>query len=249
MNHHIVTSSTKVYIRFKGEHPETQLMSTAFEGFLNLGAEIVPFYWIDDIDQMSDLGPEVIICGYIGDIHRGLGKMGKSIPEPLDYPDSLNEFLGRKIHQSTLGEVRNGVAKVFVKPVEQKLFTGFVFDGSWSSRKRVVTIDDFTPVWVSECIEMNSEYRCVVLKGDIIDVRRYKGDWSLAPDRGVVENAVKYFESSGKAPACYTLDFAVTPLGTVLVEVNDGFAFGHYGMIPTAYATCLAARWMQMASG
>jgi hypothetical protein len=249
MNHHIITSSTKVYLRFKEKYPETQLMSTAFEGFLELGAEVVPFYWIDDIDEMEDLGPDTFVCGYIGDVHRSLQKMGKSIPEPLDYPESLQEFLGRKIYKSTLGEVRHGVEKVFVKPVEQKLFTGFVFDGSWASRRRIVTIEDSTPVWVSECIEMDSEYRCIVLNGDIIDVRRYKGDWALAPLREVVERAVQCFELSGKAPACYTLDFAVNNIGTVLVEANDGFAFGHYGMSPVAYATCLAARLMQLASG
>lgn len=247
--HHIITSSTKVYLRFKEKYPETQLMSTALEGFLSLGAEVVPFYWIDDIDEMNDLGPETMICGYIGDVRRGVQKMGRPAPEQLDYPESLYSFLGRKVYQSTLGEVRYSVDKVFVKPVEQKLFTGFVFDGTWASRRRVVTVEDATPVWVSECIEMDSEYRCVVLKGDIIDVRRYKGDWALAPDRSVIENAVKCFEASGKALACYTLDFAVNSIGTFLVEANDGFAFGHYGMMPEAYVTCLAARWAQLAGG
>lgn len=249
MNHNIVTSSTKVYLRFKNDHPDSQLMASAFEGFLQLGAEVVPFYWVDDIDEMKDLGPETFVCGYIGDIFRSLQKMGKPIPEPLDYPEALHEFLGRKIYQSTLGEVRNGVERVFIKPIEHKLFTGFVFDGSWASKRRVVTVEDSTPVWVSECIEMDSEYRCVVLNGDIIDVRRYKGNWALAPQREVVEKAVQSFELSGKAPACYTLDFAVNSEGTVLVEANDGFAFGHYGMAPVAYASCLAARLMQLASG
>ena len=198
---------------------------------------------------MEDLGPETVICGYIGDIVRGVEKMGESMPKTIDYPESLKNFLGRKIWQSTLGEVRNSTNKVFIKPVEHKLFTGFVFDCSWPSRKRVVTIPDDTAVWVSECIEMDSEYRCIILYGEIIDVRRYKGDWSKVPDREVVENAVKCFEDSGEAPACYTLDFAVNSIGTMLVEANDGFSFGHYGMSSVAYATCLAARWKQLAGG
>ena len=96
---------------------------------------------------------------------------------------------------------------------------------------------------------MESEYRAMILHGDIIDVRRYKGDWSLAPDRETVED-------SGSAPASYTLDFAVERSfddiewmsinKTVLVEANDGFAFGNYGLLPEAYASCLAARWKEM---
>lgn len=249
MNHHIITSSTKVYIRFKENHPTTQLMSTAFEGFSEFGSEIVPFYFSDEINNINDLGPETIICGYIGDIHLGLKKMGKPIPEPLDYPESLMSFLNRKIYKSTLGDIRNGIDKLFIKPIEHKLFNGFIFDGTLSSRKRVISLNDETPIWVSECVNMFSEYRCIILEGEILDVRRYKGDWALAPDRDVVENAVICFENSGKAPVCYTLDFAVTSSGTVLIEANDGFAFGHYGMNPAAYATCLAARWKQLANG
>lgn len=248
MNHHIVTSSTKAYIRFRENYPETQLLWTAFEGFSKLGAEIVPFYCGEDIDNMDDLGPETIVCGYISDVLRGVRKMGKPIPSALDYPESLREFLGRNLYLKQLNEVRYGVEKVFIKPVQQKLFTGFVFDGSASSRRRIATICDSELIWVSNCVEMDSEYRCVILNGDIIDVRRYTGDWSLVPDKSVVKNAIDAFERSGEAPACYTLDFAVNSSGTILVEANDGFAFGHYGMQSEAYATCLAARWKELAS-
>lgn len=256
MRYH-VSSSTKAYIRFKGNVPETQLTATAYEGFLKLGARCEPFYWIDDIDAMNDLGPETLVCGYIGDIHRGLQKIGKPLPPTLDYPEPLKPFFGREIVESTLGEVRRSVhnesQQVFIKPVEHKAFTGFVYDGGPASRRRVVLFDDCTPVWKAEVLPMISEYRCVILEGDIIDVRRYKGDWSVAPHRDDVEAAVDAYQSSGTAPACYTLDVAFVPIDgglhgakTVVVEVNDGYAFGHYGMLPEAYASCLAARWKEM---
>jgi hypothetical protein len=32
-----------------------------------------------------------------------------------------------------------------------------------------------------------------------------------------------------------------------MVEVNDGYALGAYGLMPLAYAKFLAARWAQLA--
>ena len=101
-------------------------MASAYEGFSNLGAEIVPFYWIDDIDELEDLGPDTIVVGYIGDVWRGLTKMGKAIPDAMDYPVSLTKYLHRDITHSTLGEVCGSDKRMFVKPVEQKIFTGYV---------------------------------------------------------------------------------------------------------------------------
>lgn len=256
MRYHI-SSSTKAYIRFKGDVPETQLTASAYEGFSKLGAECVPFYWSDEIEHMEDLGPETLICGYIGDVHAGLKKLGKPIPPTLDYPDSLKPFFGREIVQCRLGDIRRSVLddskSVFIKPVEHKAFTGFVYDGGPVSRRRVVLHDDDTPIYKADVIPMVAEFRCVVLDGEILDVRRYKGDWACAPHRDDVEAAVAAFQASGEAPICYTLDVAFVPIdggfhgaNTVVVEVNDGFAFGHYGMYPEAYATCLAARWREM---
>ena len=44
-----------------------------------------------------------------------------------------------------------------------------------------------------------------------------------------------------------TIDFGIDDVGkTFIIEVNDGFAFGHYGIGTSAYASCLAARWKEM---
>jgi len=39
----------------------------------------------------------------------------------------------------------------------------------------------------------------------------------------------------------------VTTAGaTLVVEVNDGYALGAYGLMPLAYAKFLSARWAQL---
>ena len=141
--------ATKFYVRHREGYPETELLDYARRGFWSLGVETAPFEWIDDIDTMEDLGPTVGIAGYIGDVHRALTKMGKPIPENVDYPELLNGFMGRATRKGLLEEVRNSVNPWFIKPVEHKLFTGFVFTGDQESRRRVVTQPDDVEVWIS----------------------------------------------------------------------------------------------------
>ena len=86
-----------------------------------------------------------------------------------------------------------------------------------------------------------------MLDGEILDIRRYRGDWSVLPDKEIVHEAIRIFKGSGEAPICHTIDFGIDDAGkTFIVELNDGFAFGHYGIGPIAYASCLAARWKEM---
>jgi len=52
-----------------------------------------------------------------------------------------------------------------------------------------------------------------------------------------------------QAPWAYCLDWGIDEKGrTLLVEMNDGYAMGHYGLNPALYARMLSARWYQMAT-
>lgn len=239
--------ATKFYVRHREGYPETEMQEYARRGMWEQNVETAPFEWIDDVDSMEDLGPEVGVAGYIGDVHRGLAKLGAAVPPNVDYPGELTEFLGRRVWRGVLGEVRAAVSPLFVKPVEHKLFTGFLWQGQQdaSSRRRVVTHPDDTPCWIADPVEMVAEYRSMILYRRVVDCRRYKGDWSKAPSRDVVEAAVRAM--GRRAPHAYCLDWAVLSDGrTVLVEMNEGYAFGHYGMSAQNYAKMLAARWWQM---
>lgn len=237
----------KFYIRFREDRPESEIMAYAFIGFQTLGIETATFSWVDDIKEIPDLGPEVGISGYIGDVHEGLRCLGAPIPPNVDYPEALTDFLGRRIWTGTLGEVRASLSPVFVKPQAHKAFTGFLWGGQadQTSRRRIVTHSDDVPVFMADPVHFVAEYRSFIFHRNVIDCRRYKGDWSVAPNREVVESAVKAMgEHSLDA---YSLDWGVTHDGrTLLVEMNEGYSLGHYGLSPVSYARMLAARWHQM---
>lgn len=237
----------KVYVRYREELPENSSVFAAQEGFRQLGTETVPFYGFGDVEGLRDVGPEVGLCGFVGDVLQALAVAGVPRPPPLDYPDELLRFLGRGLRRSTLQAVRDSADRVFVKPVEHKLFTGFVWTRSATDRYRVAIHPSPTPVWVSDPVEFVSEHRCFVLAGEILDVRRYKGDWWRSPDRSVVEEAVSCYRG---APRAFAADFGVDSSGrTLLVEVNDAFALGAYGLPSVPYARMVEARWEELAGG
>lgn len=237
-------SLSKVYIRHKEGYPEDINTFNAYQGFWEQGVETAPFYGFGDIEELSDLGPEVGLVGFIGDVLEALRILGKPIPSPLDYPEELTPWIGRKIRRGTIGEVRRTTEKLFVKPVSHKLFTGFVWNASVGERMLIATHRTDTEVWISELVQWESEYRCFIQDGEIVGVRLYKGDWAKALDRDTVEAAVRAYKSQ---PRGLSLDFGVTSTGeTLLVEANDGFALGSYGLKSPVYARLIGARWEEL---
>jgi len=234
----------KVYVRFREGVPDNPNAYAAYDGFRQLGVEITPFEGPGDVERMEDLGPEVGVVGFVGDVLSALDKAGRPRPEPIDYPEEILPWLCRKVWRSTLGEVRASTGHVFVKPVRHKLFTGFVWTASRQDRMRLAPYNNDDEVWVSEVVEFVSEYRCFVHDEALVGVRHYKGDWFTALSYSAVGSAVIKFRS---APRAYSLDFGVTKGGqTILVEANDSFALGSYGLQSVLYARMIEARWSEL---
>jgi len=109
----------------------------------------------------------------------------------------------------------------------------------------VSQVADDQEVLVAEYVTFVSEWRCFVLKGRILDLCRYQGDVFQYPDPHVVKEAIKTYQPF--APAGYGIDFGVLTDGrTVLVEANDGYSLGAYGLDAVEYSELLEARWIQL---
>lgn len=236
---------SKVYIRYREDLPDGCNLLAAADGFTRLGVKVVPFYGFGDVETLPDLGPTAAVCGYICDVNAALDAIGVPRPELPDYPAEFRSFLGREIRSTTLGEIKRHPGEhVFIKPKKQKLFTGLVWDGSPGVRLSLATYDDETPVWACDVVNFVSEYRAFGLGREILDVKRYRGDWSVAPDRATVEAAFAVWKS---APAAFSLDWGVTGDGrTLLIEANDATSLGHYGLNTESYARMIEARWLEL---
>ncbi|MBO4998416.1 MAG: ATP-grasp domain-containing protein [Lachnospira sp.] len=83
--------------------------------------------------------------------------------------------------------------------------------------------------------------------GQILDIRRYKGSLGLCYDMEMVQQMIAHYKH---APAGYALDIGVTKQkDTIIVEVNDGYSLGSYGLDPLLYAKLLSARWAELTKG
>ncbi|WP_310482976.1 ATP-grasp domain-containing protein [Chamaesiphon sp. VAR_48_metabat_403] len=219
--------------------------AAADDGFRKMGWEIVPFSRLDR-PCLRDLTPADVVVGFIEDANAALLHLGIESPPEINYPDELTSFLGRKIWRSRI----NYIAKhpelwnIFIKPTTlAKKFTGRLLT---SAKDLISCGDEFedTEIWCSEPVKFLAEWRCFVRYGEILGVKSYYGDWRLHFDSQIIENAIAAYTS---APAGYAADFGVTDKGeTLLIEVNDGYAIGAYGLFAPDYARLLASRWAQI---
>ncbi len=208
-------------------------------------------------------------------VKRAMALAGVPEPEPMSYPTALLSLLGRAVGQVELAELQIGSpaahlgGPVFVKPVQTKLFTGFVWDRSRTDEdysehdleqlktlRHLAAAAPHTQLWVSERVTMVAEWRYYVLMGAMVGYARYDdGDEDLLPepDIALIDEAIRLMGSASQhAPVAYALDFARLDDGrTVLVEVNDAWSLGYYGgsVPPKIYTQMLLARWTQLHHG
>ena len=133
---------------------------------------------------------------------------------------------------------------VFIKPVEEKIAPGIVVKKWEDPEADYGMLEPQTMVYCSEPVEFISEWRCFLLYGKIAGIQFYYGDRAAECDRDVIEAAVRAYPNM---PAGCALDFGVTSSGgTLLIEMNDGYSLGSYGLEPALYAKLLAARWAEL---
>lgn len=213
----------------------------AYLGFAEMELETVTFS-SNVVLRESKL--EDVVVGYVGTVRSRLNDFGITTPE-MDYPDELEKYLGRKIWKSRINTINSNpnLWPLFVKSVEDKKFTGVVV----RSAKDLISCGscyENAECLCSEIVNFDAEWRVFVRYGKILDVRPYKGDWRVHYNSSVIENAVNEYRT---APAAYAIDFGVTDDGrTLLIEVNDGYALGSYGLFYPDYAKLLSARWAEL---
>jgi len=215
------------------------------------------FYKKHIIQNKIKITKEDFIIGDIPVMFAAMRQLGIEY-KYSDYPESLQKYLHRKVWSSTMREVRqrlfdglDGEVELglgwFIKPKGKlKRFTGFVCE----------TIDDLQycngagdniEIWCSEPVIWLTEYRCPVINGKVRGMFKVPytcHDTDVLPDENVVQEMADDFVNS---PRGYCLDVGVLSTGeTALIEVNDGFSVGKYGMSDDLYSELLITRWNEL---
>ena len=212
------------------------------------GFDVARTTWKPFVRSRIKPEPGDVVAGSIKFVRSALQSLGKQLPQPDPYPDSLHPWYHRRVWKvASLAAALNTTHSVFVKPAKRwKLFTGFVVDSYNPAELHGVSRRE--PVWCSEVVRFVSEWRCYVVRGEprYLVQCDHGGDPARIPDLSTCHDAVRAYSD---APSAYAIDFGVLPTGeTALIEANDGFSVGAYGNVPAnVYWDMIATRWHELA--
>lgn len=237
----------KVYIRAFNNFPIADWAVSAYQGFKENQANIVFF---EDIEEVPTSKYNIVVT-FIEETNKYLQRFGIDPKQAINIPKELRDYkwLKRDVQWTTMGflKAHPDVFKfpLFVKPDGRaKEFVAGVVSKPELLPIYFNAINDETRVLTSSIIDIVSEYRTYIIDGQIRGCKWYLGDHLVFPDAAFIKEAVDTYKS---APAGYSMDFAVLKDGsTVLVECNDGWSLGNYGLDHTVYSKLLATRWREM---
>lgn len=234
----------KAYIRVKDGLPTYEASLTVWHGLLQRGIEVEGFTNVEDI--LPKLTPETLVHGGVGDARKAVTHLGKPAPDLPTLPPALQPLLGRTVATMTLEEARRLPWPFFMKPVEHKLFTGHVV-GAFKDHFRTSSLPENALVHVQGVVNFVSEYRAFIHKDEVIGMKHYAGDFRIPPDVGVADQAIEALMKRELLPVAFSVDLGVLDTGqTVVVEVNDAFALGNYGLNWPRYLPMVMDRWLEM---
>lgn len=176
--------------------------------------------------------------------------IGVETPKYLGYPKELENFFRREFVKTTVDKLPNTYPYFFKPANDVKKFNGEVIDSESKINfaKTYTGLSNSEEVYYCKVMNFISEYRCFVLDGELVGVKHYKGDFTKFIDMTQVHAAIAAYKN---APSAYTLDFGVyinedVYGGTALVEVNDFWAMGSYGLDPQIYKKMLVRRFNEI---
>ena len=232
----------KIYIQAFNNFPIADWAVDAYLGFKQKQADI---YFFENIEEVP-VSKNVILVAFIEDTNKYLNKLGLPPKHALNIPVELMKYAGREIRYMSMKEFKQDrKLPIFVKPNRRsKEFGAGVITKEESRQMFFNDVTDDTPVLVSDVVDFVSEYRGYVIDKELKGIKHYLGDFRIFPDIGIIDQAIKDYTTQ---PVGYSIDFGVTGDGrTLLVECNDGWSLGNYGLDHVTYSTLLARRWLQL---
>lgn len=189
-----------------------------------------------------------LFVGSVEFMKEVFSKIGK---DDVRVPQNSN----RQASVMTLGEIKKivkdtGVA-YFIKPFDIKLFTGFILDQMVYTS--IADVSDDTMVMVYDVFKspIKSEFRCYVHRDRVVDVRNYSGELFCSPNENYLNSVITSIKSQINTelefPIAYTIDIGVLENGeNVVIEYNDMWAIGNYGMPNDQYLRMLKDRYFEI---
>jgi len=239
----------KLYIQTNDKNPIWDFTTSAQIGAINNDIEVKHFNTIDTVP----INDENIICGSVESASQYLEELGVNVPAPIDMLkfQELNSFLlGRKLWLDKISNCNLHEKPIFVKPYgKHKEFYPFVQkkEDDYLMYTQDVVNKDIIALF-QDVINIKSEWRVYILNAEILKACNYSGAVMLFPNVDTINDILYISEKiMNIGIKAYSIDVAVTDKNeTVLVELQDGWSIGNYGLNPDDYFKFIKTRWLQI---
>lgn len=234
-----------IYIQSNNKIPMWDFGSSALHGCLNTGKS---YKLCEDWNMPGS--DATCLVGSVEWCTKWMEESNILVPSAIDIKP-FSTFLRRNWYTTEVETFlkENVEWPAFVKPYKDiKAFTGTQV---LSKSDAELVLRDFTgELMVQQVVDpIFSEWRVYVNRKKVVGIKHYKGDHLIFPNkydiRRVVDFAIENLDN-----VSFTLDFGVfnysgEPL-TFLIEPNDGWAIGNYGLEPEDYLRFCEDRWKQL---
>jgi hypothetical protein len=244
----------KAYLEKCGQEWFDDFVYTARQPLADRGFTIVPFddFNLPDLIDCEVFDKNDIVVGSVEATKAFWNAAGIEVPNYIGYPKSLEQFYGRTIKRTRFGKITVDDLPIFIKPAyDVKLFTGFVLDKRATLHNIGMYYSEVNPntaVYTSKVIDIVSEYRCFVHNNKLVGIKNYSGDFGCFPNIYTIYEMIQKYKH--EAPISYTLDVGIIEKipndETVLIEINDFWAIGGYGLDGKTYVRMLIDRFQQI---
>jgi hypothetical protein len=232
----------KAYIESLNGFPIADWGVSAYLGFKQSQMNVIFF---EDIEEVPKSKYNIVVA-CIETTNKYFERFGIPAKQALNIPPELMKYCHRDIDYMTMEEFKRDTRlPIFVKPNGRaKEFVAGVITKEESRKFFFNDVPDNSPVLISECIDIVSEYRGYVYDKKLQGLYWYMGDFRKFVDCSIIDKAIEDYTTQ---PAGYSIDFGLTSDGrTVLIECNDGWSLGNYGLEAGKYCKLLTRRWIEI---
>ncbi len=217
-------------------YPASHNQASAMNGFKSFGFDICLY----SDEKNIDYKPGDVVVGFVGDTLRFFKNNDIEI-NLVDFPKCFNNYYKRSIIKCYINEY-TGDYPIFVNPILTKLFKA---KSIYSNAELEQLSKEYGNIecYFEDVVSMKAEWRVFVYYGKILGVYRYT-DIYYPYDYNFI---CKLLETAEAMPNAYSIDIALTNNDDFLVvEINDGWAIGRYGLSDENYAKFLYARFAEI---
>lgn len=230
--------------------PGSRLLAFDFAYDAMLGAQSlgIKYKAVDSYESIPGDATNILV-GSVEFCRNWLHKHGYSVPKLVDL-NSIGIDLKRSCYYAIMSELymipKELWVPVFIKPYyEIKAFDGFVASDN-NEMLQLFTNGYTGPILVQDIINYVSEYRAYITNNRLIGIKHYLGDPLIFPNPEYIKHCIESCKDVLNLHS-YSIDFGIAENGqTYLIEINDGWGIGNYGIPPKDYYLFVRNRWLQI---